>query len=151
MIIDLHSGCAMNPYLSNCVKFQSNGTAKRVLNRVLTHLSGALGLDNNDVLVELVEFEEHIGPYSPLEAPDIWETRMLPHRWWQRIGGDALPLIATRILSLTYSASSCEGYWSMYSFVHNKVRNRLEIQKAEDLVYIYTIANSFENDLERIH
>lgn len=26
----------------------------------------------------------------------------------------------------------------MYSFIHNKVRNRLGVKKAEDLVYIYT-------------
>ncbi|KAG0614420.1 hypothetical protein M758_6G175300 [Ceratodon purpureus] len=66
------------------------------------------------------------------------DTRMLPHQWWQRVGGDALPLIAKRILSLTCSASSCEQNWNMYSFVHNKIRNQLGIKKAEDLVYIYT-------------
>ena len=28
--------------------------------------------------------------------------------------------------------------WSTYSFVHNKVRNRLQPSRVEDLVYIYT-------------
>jgi hypothetical protein len=51
-----------------------------------------------------------------------------------------LSKIASRILSLTCSASSCERNWSMYSFVHNKSRNRLGTKKAEALVYIY--ANS---------
>lgn len=32
----------------------------------------------------------------------------------------------------------------MYSFVHNKIQNRLHTSKAEDLVYIYT-----NNKLER--
>ena len=36
------------------------------------------------------------------------------------------------------SISSCERNWSTYSFVHNKVRNRLHPSRAEDLVYIYT-------------
>jgi hypothetical protein len=49
-----------------------------------------------------------------------------------------LPIIAKRILSLTYSASSCEQNWSMYSFVHSKTRNCLGVEKAEALVYIYT-------------
>jgi hypothetical protein len=39
---------------------------------------------------------------------------------------------------LTCSASSCERNWSMYSFVHSKTRNRLGVEKAEALVYIYT-------------
>lgn len=87
---------------------------------------------------ELTHFEESTGPYGPMEAPNIRETKMLPHQWWQRVGDKALPVIAKRIFLLTCSALSCERNWSMYSFVHNKVRNRLGVKKAEDLVYIYT-------------
>ena len=139
MLTDLHyAGALLNPYLTDCVELQRDGGAKRARNRVLRHLSGSLRVDHNEVMNELTHFEERTGPYGPLEAPDIRETRMQPHQWWQRVGGDALPVIAKRILSLTCSASSCERNWSMYSFVHNKVRNRLGVKKAEDLVYIYT-------------
>jgi hypothetical protein len=54
------------------------------------------------------------------------------------MGGRALPKIAKRILSLTCSTSSCERNWSMYSFVHSKSRNRLGVDKAEALVYLFT-------------
>ena len=50
----------------------------------------------------------------------------------------ALQTIARRILAQVCSISSCERNWSTYSFVHNKVRNRLHPSRAEDLVYIYT-------------
>ena len=50
----------------------------------------------------------------------------------------ALQTIARRILAQVCSISSCEWNWSSYSFVHNKVRNRLHPNCAEDLVYIYT-------------
>jgi hypothetical protein len=63
---------------------------------------------------------------------------MEPHQWWHRVGGNALPKIAKRILLLTCSASSCERNWSIYSFVYSKSRNRLGVDKAEALVYIYT-------------
>jgi hypothetical protein len=43
-----------------------------------------------------------------VEAPDIQEAHMEPHQWWHRVGGNALPKIAKRILSLTCSTSSCE-------------------------------------------
>lgn len=62
MIIDLHyAGALLNPYLTNCVKLQSSGTAKRALDRVLTHLNRALGLDNNNITNELVQFDECTG------------------------------------------------------------------------------------------
>jgi len=140
MLTDLHyAGALLNPYITyECRELMTSGIAKRARNRVLRHLSACLGVNHNAMMYELTQFEERTGPYGPLEAPDIRETRMLPHQWWQRVGGDALPLIAKRILSLTCSASSCERNWSMYSFVHNKVRNRLGVKKAEDLVYIYT-------------
>ena len=53
-------------------------------------------------------------------------------------GAKALQTIARRILAQVCSALACERNWSMYSFVHNKVRNRLKHSRAEDLVYIYT-------------
>ena len=36
------------------------------------------------------------------------------------------------------SISSCEQNWSTYSFVYNKVHNRLQPSCTEDLIYIYT-------------
>ena len=101
-------------------------------------LSNPLGVGFNEVMAEMTEYEERLGPYSPEEAPDIRVANLQPHQWWSRVGGEALPKIAKRILALTCSASSCERNWSMYSFVHNKSRNRLGTKKAEDLVYIYT-------------
>ena len=49
----------------------------------------------------------------------------------------ALQTTARRILTQVCSISSCERNWSTYSFVHNKVRNRLQSSHVEDLVYIY--------------
>ncbi len=138
---DLHlAGALLNPYLSDVVEIQQNGDFKRALNRVVRKLSPILGVNFNDVMVELTDYEERQGPYSPLETPDIREVNLQPHQWWHRVGDKALSKIASRILSLTCSASSCERNWSNYSFVHNKSRNRLGTKKAEALVYIY--ANS---------
>ena len=139
MLTDLHYARAMlNPYLQGHMELQQNGEAKRALNRVFRRLSNPLGVGFNEVMVEMTEYEEHLGPYSPEEAPDIREANLQPHQWWSRVGGEALPKIAKRVLALMCSTSSCEHNWNMYSFVHNKSRNRLGTKKAEDLVYIYT-------------
>ena len=90
------------------------------------------------MMAEMTEYEERLGPYSSKEAPDIRVANLQPHQWWSRVGGEALPKIAKRVLALTCSASLCERNWSMYSFVHNKSRNCLGTKKAKDLVYIYT-------------
>jgi hypothetical protein len=139
MITDLHYTCALlNPFLMNVMEIQNNGTTNRALNRVVQKLSGPLEVDFNKVMNELTQFEEQQGPYGPLEAPNICEGNLLLHQWWHRVDGNALPILAKRILSLTCSASSCERNWSMNSFVHSKARNRLGVEKAEALVYIYT-------------
>ena len=139
MLTDLHYvGAMLNPYLRGHMELQQNGEAKRALNRVFHRLSNPLGVGFNEVMAEMTEYEERLGPYSPEETPDIRVANLQPHQWWSRVGGEALPKIAKRVLALTCSASSCERNWSMYSFVHNKSRNRLGTKKAEDLVYIYT-------------
>ena len=139
MLTDLHyAGAILNPYLRGHMELQQNGEAKRALNRVFCRLSNPLGVGFNEVMAEMTEYEERLGPYSPKEAPDIQVTNLQPHQWCTRVGGEALPKIAKRVLALTCSASSCKRNWSMYSFVHNKSRNRLGTKKAEDLVYIYT-------------
>ena len=139
MLTDLHYAEAMlNPYLRGHMELQQNGEAKRALNRVFRRLSNPLGVGFNEVMAEMTEYEERLGPYSPEEAPDIRVANLQPHQWWSRVGGEALSKIAKRILALMCSASLCERNWSMYSFVHNKSRNCLGTKKAEDLVYIYT-------------
>jgi hypothetical protein len=138
MLTNLHyAGALLNPFLMNIIEIQNNGTAKHALNRVVQKLSGPLGVDFNEMMNEPTQYEEQQGSYGPLEAPNIHEGNLLPHQWWHRVGGNALPIIAKRILLLTCSASSCEWNWSMYSFVHSNMRNRLGVDKVEALVYIY--------------
>lgn len=136
---DLHYAAAyLNPYLKDQPALKQDGTALRALYRVFHKLTGVLGVEFDDLLSELQEYEEGTGPYSADMTPSIREGNMLPHQWWNRVGDRALSKVAMRILSLTCSASSCERNWSAYSFVHNKSRNRLAPAKAETLVYIYS-------------
>jgi hypothetical protein len=119
-------------------KIQENYDARRALNNVVYKLCIVLGVRFNDAMAKLTKCKERRGPYSPTEAPSIREANLEPHQWWHRVGGKALPKIAKRILLLTCSISSCERNWSMYSFVYSKSRNRLGVNKAKALVYIYT-------------
>ena len=139
MHTDLHYAAALlNPWVRTHKGLQVIGEAKAALNRVFRQVGGQMGIPFGDLMKEMIEFDEGRGPYSPEVTIDIRGLNLEPHQWWQRIGGGPLAVIAKRILSQVCSASSCERNWSMYSFVHNKVRNRLGLEKSEALVYIYT-------------
>jgi hypothetical protein len=49
-----------------------------------------------------------------------------------------LQSLATRILSQVENSSSAERNWSTYGFIHFVKRNRLGLQKDEDLVYVHS-------------
>lgn len=51
--------------------------------------------------------------------------------------GVHLQSLATCILSQVASSSLVEQNWSTYSFIHSVKRNKLGLQKAEDLVYVH--------------
>ncbi|XP_020888722.1 uncharacterized protein LOC110230372 [Arabidopsis lyrata subsp. lyrata] len=44
--------------------------------------------------------------------------------------------MAKRILSLTTSSSGCEQNWSTFDGVHTKKRNRLDVSRMNNLVYV---------------
>ena len=62
------------------------------------------------------------------------------HSWWQQFGSHAPELqhIAVRLLSQVSSACTCERIWSTFDFIHSRRRNRLHVDRATKLVYIFT-------------
>ncbi len=58
--------------------------------------------------------------------------------WWEDYGSDGpeLQRLAIRILSQACSTSCLEQLWSVYSHVASKKRNRLGVQRANDLVFV---------------
>ncbi|KAK6125570.1 hypothetical protein DH2020_040686 [Rehmannia glutinosa] len=58
--------------------------------------------------------------------------------WWLNYGHGTpnLQRIAIRILSLTTSSSGCERNWSAFEGIHTKKRNRLDVSRLNNLVYV---------------
>jgi hypothetical protein len=82
MVTDLHyAGVLLNPYLKDVLEIQENSNTKRAINMVVHKLYAILGIQFNDAMAELTEYEESRGPYSPVEAPDIQESNLEPHQW----------------------------------------------------------------------
>ena len=138
MMTDLHwAGGMLNPTLRGWAPLHEHDQSRRILNRVFRKLAP----DEKTyvrVLNQYQDFLENRGPFQDAVDPILQGAP--PHEWWDVMGSEAkaLQTIARRILAQVCSISSCEQNWSTYSFVYNKVRNRLHPSRAEDLVYIYT-------------
>ena len=138
MMTDLHwAGGMLNPTLRGWAPLHEHDQSRRILNRVFRKLA----LDDETyvrVLNKYQDFFENRGSFQ--EAVDPILQKAPPHKWWDAMDSEAkaLQTIARRILAQVCSISSCEWNWSIYSFVHNKVRNHLQPSRAKDLVYIYT-------------
>ena len=138
MLTDLHwAGAMLNPILRGWIPVHEHEQSRRILNQVFRKYYP----DDNayvEVLSQYQDFLENRGPFADSTDPSVHVAPV--HEWWDAMegGAKALQTIAQRILAQVCSASACERNWSMYSFVHNKVHNRLKHSRAEDLVYIYT-------------
>ncbi|KAG0595794.1 hypothetical protein M758_UG198100 [Ceratodon purpureus] len=150
MLTDLHwAGAMLNPTLRGWAPLHNHEESRIILNRVFRKLSSN---EENyvQILVQYQDFLENREAFADSTDPQAHGTAI--HEWWDAMGGGAraLQTIARRILGQVCSVSACERNWSMYSYVHSKVRNRLKHVRAEDLVYIYTNSRLWYG-LEEVH
>ena len=127
----------LNPVLRGWAPLHEHEQSRRILNQVFWNYYPD-DITYVEVLSQYQDFLENQGPFADSTDPSVHVA--LVHEWLDAMGGGAkaLQTIARRILAQVCSASACERNWSMYSFIHNKVRNRLKHSRVEDLVYIYT-------------
>jgi len=61
-------------------------------------------------------------------------------KWWVEFGSECpkLQSVAQKVLSQISCACVCERNWSTYDFIHNKKRNRLRPNRANDLVEVFS-------------
>nr|XP_011468583.1 PREDICTED: protein LTV1 homolog [Fragaria vesca subsp. vesca] len=92
--------------------------------------------------IQLDLYERKLGKFGSAMAESTRKIRS-PVFWWEKYGTQTPELMnfATRVLSLTCSASGCERNWSTFEMIHTKKRNRLEHKRLHALVYVkYNIA-----------
>ncbi|KAJ6842503.1 uncharacterized protein M6B38_301855 [Iris pallida] len=65
---------------------------------------------------------------------------MEPKTWWIVYGAFAplLQGLALKLLGQPCSSSGCERNWSTYSFVRSIKRHKMNVQEADELVYVHT-------------
>ncbi|KAH1114290.1 hypothetical protein J1N35_007668 [Gossypium stocksii] len=88
------------------------------------------------------EFARFLGALDIFDSFDSQQDRWLldPKSWWL-VHGASIPLLqnlALKLLRQPSSSSCCERNWSTYSFIHSIRKNKINPQRAEDLVFVYT-------------
>ncbi|KAM0848438.1 hypothetical protein ACQ4PT_054381 [Festuca glaucescens] len=94
----------------------------------------------NKVLnIELPKFKKKEGMFGKVAATKaIGNENYNAGEWWATYGLQTPVLMdmALRILNLTTSSSGCERNWSVYEQVDAKRRNKLDVRRRDNLVYI---------------
>jgi hypothetical protein len=71
----------------------------------------------------------------------VWSaaSQMPAADWWLLWGSEvpALQTVAVKSLSQPTAQTASERNYSHFNFIHNKLRNKLSADRAEDLVYVY--------------
>jgi hypothetical protein len=132
--IDLYYASAlMNPYLLHDKKLADNSDS--LSEEGVPKLCPPETYSN--IVQHFLAFQHKQGPFH--DMLDLNKQKCLPHDWWAFEGtcGRLIALVAKRILRQAVLSSSWKCNWSNYLFVHNKSWNRLQLQRAEDLVYMY--------------
>ncbi|KAK9938749.1 hypothetical protein M0R45_015470 [Rubus argutus] len=119
------AGYYLNPQFRYEENFSNNEEVKRGLEECMDRM--LVGEDRVKADIQLDLYERKLGKFGSDMALTTRKMRS-PVFWWEKYGTHTLELMkfATRILSLTCSASGCERNWSTFEMIHTKRRNRLE-------------------------
>ncbi|XP_059070562.1 uncharacterized protein LOC131860201 [Cryptomeria japonica] len=98
-----------------------------------------VGCTQTDLMRELQLFSNAQGETFSRPIAKESRTTMMPDNWWSFFGPTTpnLQKLAIRILSQPCSASGCERNWSMFEHIHSKRRNRLSVEKMNDLIFVH--------------
>jgi hypothetical protein len=129
-----YAGTLLNPYLlhNNELADDSLMACKRVLQKLCPSETYP------NIVQDFLAFRHKLGPFHDMLDPK--DQKCLAHDWWAFEGacGKLIVPIIRQILGQMVSSSPCKRNWSSLLFVYNKSRNRLQPNRAEDLVYVYT-------------
>ncbi|KAL7174108.1 hypothetical protein ACSBR2_033376 [Camellia fascicularis] len=102
---------------------------------------GKIVVDQNEASLirhQINDFVSNKGVFSKPQAVKDRAT-MTALSGWHMYGGAALELfsLAVKVLSQSVNTSCAERCWSTYSYIHNVKRNKLNVDRAEKLVFVH--------------
>ena len=108
----------------------------------------AMQLADEDFPILLPIILQLRGRSAPFNKPYLFKESVLknltPNSWWESMTGkvstDALQVVKG-FLTASASSASVERIFSRFGLVHSKIRNKLGVEKAAKLVFLYKVLN----------
>jgi hypothetical protein len=91
-----------------------------------------------ELMMEFADFRCQMDDYAPTRW--CWKMQDKPIRFWQWIQQDStkmLPKLAVRIFGSPANSVTSERAFSTQNFLHDKVRNALQSERVNKLIFIY--------------
>ncbi|XP_057864530.2 uncharacterized protein LOC131072406 [Cryptomeria japonica] len=128
----------LNPAFHFSPTFKANVEVLNGLYSIMEKMALA-GSTQTKLIRELQLFSNAQGEIFSRPITKESRTTMMLDNWWRFFGPTTpnLQKLAIRILSQPCSASGCERNWSMFEHIHSKRRNRLSVEKMNDLVFVH--------------
>lgn len=138
------AGYALNPYYSytDTSIFSDVEVMSGLMEVVEQFYHGDDEAINKVLNIELPKFKKREDMFGKVAATKaIINANFNAGEWWATYGlkTPTLMHMALRILNLTTSSSGCERNWSVFEQVDAKRRNKLDIRRRDDLVYIQSM------------
>ncbi|XP_057497393.1 uncharacterized protein LOC130782121 [Actinidia eriantha] len=105
------------------------------------------------IRLQISDFVSNKGIFSQPQAI-IDRATMTALSWWHLYGGVAPELfsLALKVLSQSVNTSCAERCWSTYSYIHTVKRNKLNVDRAEKLVFVHynhRLLSRYRDDYEK--
>lgn len=105
------------------------------------------------IKLQISDFVSNKGVFSQPQAV-IDRATMTALSWWHLYGGVAPELfsLALKVLSQSVNTSCAERCWSTYSYIHTVKRNKLNVDRAEKLVFVHynhRLLSRYRDDYEK--
>lgn len=87
---------------------------------------------------QMMEFASKISSLTGFQKETVF--KMTSRQYWQICGRHdypALNIVAAAVNEMQPTSAASERIWSIYRFIHSRLRNRLSNEKVEKLVFLY--------------
>ena len=97
--------------------------------------------------LEMIQYVSEMATISA-DRKDLF-AKMTAEQYWNIFGKERFPalfLLAKSINALICSSAAAERVWSIYGFIHTRLRNRLATDKVDKLVFLYVNCGMYDED-----
>ncbi|KAI6649837.1 Transposase [Oopsacas minuta] len=97
-----------------------------------------------NAMATVLQFKAGYDPFKSYMFSDDVVDNITPACWWASMHGTLgkdITKVAEQLLTAIASSAGIERIFSTFGYIHSKTRNRLGIEKAAKLVFVYRILN----------